>query len=276
MEIGNSFFVSKKEEGYRLYRWSARDNPYLTKEYLATLDTAYQGAFALQEIEGQFVPVDGTNYFKIEPLKAMLDDCRPPVESRLGGLVKVWRKPVVGARYIAGFDTAWGKAGSYSCLAVLDWQTGDQVAEIHGRPDLDELAKVAVDLCTEYNKAFVTAEWAGDENEGQYVINLMIKMGYSDRMFYRAEDKPGWVTDGKTRPLMLAELEVAVRNLSIRLRCEEAVRELMGFVRDEKGRPSATEGMHDDHVFAVALAWAGREYARIDSDVVTVRYHDKS
>ena len=41
----------------------------------------------------------------------------------------------------------------------------------------------------------------------------------------------------------------------------EAVAEMMNFVRNEKGRPEASQGSHDDYVMAWAIMFAMRTHA---------------
>jgi len=49
-------------------------------------------------------------------------------------LVLVWRPPQLGQLYVIGADVGEGLAsGDASCAIVLERQSGDQVAELHGR-----------------------------------------------------------------------------------------------------------------------------------------------
>ena len=208
-------------------------------------------------------PAQATAFFSREALGAMLLDCRAPVEVRRG-LVSVWRKPVVAARYVAFLDPCWGEKGSFACMVLMDWQTGEQMAELHGRPGRDEMAQAAYDICKEYNQAWFGGEANG---EGRYVVEKMVELGYGPRMYWRDADqpqpkKPGWLTDGTTRPIMLAELDEAVRNMRVRPRCKDAVGEMMSFIRNERGRPEAAQGAYSDHVMAWAGAWQMRKSVR--------------
>lgn len=258
-------FAAKVRPDYALYHWSARENPFLSPDFLRRLEESYQGEYALQEIEGQFVVTGGNAYFRQAPLLSMLDDCKEPVEVKLGGLVRVWRKPVVAAKYVAFGDVAWGEKGAYSCVVVADWQTGEQVAEIYGRPEHDELSLAIYSCCTEYNKAYLGIEANG---EGINVVNKLIALGYGDRMYHHGEKwrqderQRGWLTTGGTRPVMLGELEEAVRTRGIIPRCRDTVQEMMAFVRDEKGHPGPSAGVYADHVMAWAGLWQMRKNAR--------------
>lgn len=52
-------FVTQQLEGYDLIRSSSRDNPYLPKDFIGSLEQAYAGQFRQQEIEGEFVQPEG-------------------------------------------------------------------------------------------------------------------------------------------------------------------------------------------------------------------------
>lgn len=215
---------------------------YMEQEYPGTAEEA-------------LVPSQAVAFFKREALVAMLGDCPEPLEMRQGGLVRIWRRPVVAGRYVAFGDCAWGEKGAYSCLVVADWQTGEQVAEIYGRPSLDEAALANVTLCREYNDAYCGIE---DNGEGAEVVLKMKALGYGPRMYCRTPEhkdagRRSYHTGADTRPVMLVELEEAVRLRLIVPRCRDAVSEMMQFIRTEAGRPDAAQGAYADHVFA----WAG-------------------
>ena len=202
-------------------------------------------------------------FFDVDAVERCRGDIAVPVESRLGGLVSMWKRPVVGRRYVAGGDLAWGEKGAFSCLVVADHQTGEVVAELHGRPRPDEMAQVAVALCREYGNAYVGVERNG---EGVVVVDKMRELGYGNRMFWadheaRVPERCGWQTDARTRPMMLGELEEAVRVGAVRVHCRDAVSEMGTFVRDERGRPGPNEGTYGDHVMALAVMWQMRKWA---------------
>jgi len=257
-------FAKEEREDYFIVTCSAKENPFLPTDYIKRLEGSYKGEFALQEIEGQFTVVGGNAFFATDALSALLDGCVEPRETSLGGLLRAWKPPVVAGRYVAFGDVAWGQKSAYSCVALADWQTGEQVAELYGRPKLDELAYHTVELCEKYNNAFVGIECNG---EGQTVVDKMVELGYGKHMYARDRDKEGndkygWLTGSGTRPVMLAELEEAVHNLSIRPMCKDAISEMMSFVRDEKGHPGPSPNAYADHVMAWAGLWQMRKYAK--------------
>ena len=207
-------------------------------------------------------------YFDPDALAAMYLDCREP-EMRQGGLIRIWRKPVVAARYIGGGDVCWGHSSAYSCFPIADARTGVQMAEVYGRPEHDEYAKAIADLTTEYNKAYFGVEANGEttERSGLNVINKLIDLGLGDRMYHHGpnwrkdETSRGCLTTGATRPKILGELAEAVRLHQVTLLCRDGVSEFLSFIRNEKGRAEASVGAKSDHVMAWAWLWEMRHHA---------------
>ena len=256
-------FVEKKNRNYFMVQVSSRENWFNPAEYVPDLEDSYEGEFAQQEIEGAFVIVGGTAFFDGDRLRAMLKDTLEPMEVRQG-CVSIWEKPNVAGKYFAGGDLAWGRTGAYSCLSIFDCQTGVQMAEIHGRLEKDEMAQMSVELCQEYNNAFVGME---NNGEGRTIVNTMVEMGYRQNMYHQdwkgKREIPGWRTHGATtRPEMLDKLEIAVRNRALIPRCREAVEEMMMFERDDSGVPQAVSGRRSDRVMSLAIAQAVRPFAR--------------
>jgi len=235
-----------------------------------------EGMYAMTYMCNPSILARQTSYFDVDAMTAMLDDCMEPREM-VRGLISLWRKPVVAGRYILGADTAWGKTGSFGCAAVSDFVTGEQVAELHGRPHPDDMAQECFNLHVMYNHAYTGLEIAGDgqERDGESVVvvdkvvELFKQCGSQcrDKLFYAdynaaKPSKPGWQTDGKTRPPMLGELAEAVRNRQMVVRSRAGVGEMMTFIRNEKGRAEAAPGAYDDRVMAYAIMWKMRKYAK--------------
>lgn len=65
----------------------------------------------------------------------------------------------------------------------------------------------------------------------------------------------GWSTNMATRPKMLDDLALAIRQRSIKIQSKQIIDELYSFIRNEKtGKPEADRGSHDDLVMALAIA----------------------
>jgi hypothetical protein len=70
------------------------------------------------------------------------------------------------------------------------------------------------------------------------------------------QEQYGWVTNMATRPKMLDDLALAIRQEAIKIPSKEIVDELFTFIRHIKtGKPQADVGCHDDLVIALAIAW---------------------
>ncbi len=262
-------FVSKERDNYKWWKCSTKDNIFLQRdapEYLAQLEEAFKDhkEYALQEIEGEFVVLGGMLFFNLDRLNEVIEGCLEPIETREGHTL-IWKKRTPVGKYCAGLDACWGQTGSYACLWVLDWQTGDQVAEIYARLMPDEMADASVKLCKEYNDAYLMIEANG---EGKNAVKTAIELGYRHRMYSRDdtnEDKYGFWTDDRTRPFMLGLLATAVRDGLIGIRDREWVSEAMAFIRDEHGIPRPAEGNYSDRLMASGFAWYCRDFAYFDS-----------
>jgi hypothetical protein len=261
-------FALNPRPDYKFYQCSSRDNIFLPEDYVKKLEEQYKSdpEYLLQEIEGGFTVVGGKSFFAKEVLIKMLAETIEPRES-LEGCVEIWKTPIIGGKYTAGVDFAWGEQGSYAVCQILDFQTGEQVAKIRGRLPLDEMALQTHKLCDRYNRAYLGAECNG---EGITGVNKLIELGYGSRMFHRAEDwyinekKRGWHTNDTTRPIVLGELEEAVRNFAVRPYSKNTVSEMMSFIRDDKGKPAHAEGAYDDEVMSLAIAWHMRQVAHFE------------
>ena len=69
----------------------------------------------------------------------------------------------------------------------------------------------------------------------------------------------GWKTTRTSKPLMIDDLSMALRNDEIVLRCQHTLAELRTYVRNERGGMSGSP--HDDRVMALALSNQMRQYA---------------
>ena len=258
-------FVARSRDNYDYYYLPSSENPHNADSYVGRMNETYSHneKLRLQEVEGRFVNVEGDMFFSLARLEEMSKNCREPIEERLGH-TKIWKNVSPTGKYVAGLDSCWGETGAYACLWMLDWQTGEQVAEIHTRLMPDEMAAYAVKLCQEYNNAWLVIEQNG---EGCNAVKTAIDMGYKHRMFTRDRhdnEKYGFWTDMKTRPLLLGGLEEAIRYGHIIPNGKDTIDEYMSFIRDEKGKPVPMEGTYSDRIMASALAWFGRTSALFD------------
>jgi len=246
-------------------RPNRNDDSYRQARELASDDARFEKENPQSESEA-LAPPRVRAYFDYEALMAMQDDLEEPKEY-LRGVISIWQKPIQNGRYVLGGDTAWGRTGSYNAVEVFDWQTGLQVAELHGRMHPDEIAQEIVNLHEMYNHAYMGLERAGEgqERDGESVVvvdkvdELLGGCSCSGRLYYhdntsRVPIQPGWQTDGQSRPVMLEKFAEAVRYRSLVIKSRWLRDEMMTFIWSEKGRPERAKGAYDDRVMATAIA----------------------
>lgn len=180
----------------------------------------------------------------------------------------VYTDPQPGAQYILGVDTAVGlQHGDNSVISVWHRKSHDsmeEVARVISKSTPDELASMAVYLGEIYNDAFIVPEANPPGNATCLYIN---KLGYHN-VFIRENvekigevDKDnsfmyGFITNARTKPLLVSAGQDAVRGRKIWIRSKTALRQWEIF-RNADGRYMAPEGEKDDCVMADLLAvWA--------------------
>jgi hypothetical protein len=191
-----------------------------------------------------------------DKLKKLVDHV---VEHGVGEL-HVYKEKDPAQVYTIGADVAMGvRSGDYSCAQVLD---GDkqQVAVWHGHIHPDEFARILAALGYYYNAALIAPErnahglltcirlWKDlqypqvflDVTEGQIADRDSINVGF--------------LTNVKTKPLIIDRLRAAVRDGDIKLCDAPTLREMQTFIVTESGAMEAEEGKFDDRVMALAIA----------------------
>lgn len=159
--------------------------------------------------------------------------------------------------YTVGGDTAG--AGSDSNIAQLIDNNQNQVAKLTLLNDEDLFAEQLFCLGIMHNEALIGVE----TNFSTYVSNKLNNMEYPN--LYVRETRPdsitkqtvpllGFNTNRATRPIILANLKLLVKERIGCIRDLKTLNDMLVFVVDESGRPSAMEGEHDDTIMALAIA----------------------
>lgn len=174
------------------------------------------------------------------------------------GFVDIFESPKTNYPYVVSGDTA-GEGSDYFIGQVLDNTTGKQVAKLRKQFDADEYTRQMYCLGKHYNNALLGIE----ANFDTFPIRKLIELGY-DKQFVREKEDTytgkhekafGFRTDRVTRPLILSMLQSIVNDNIELINDKETLEEMLVFVRNEKGRPEAQEGCHDDLVMALAIAY---------------------
>ena len=250
----------------RLWTGSIHENPGITAKQKSRI-ASRKDAWELEvRFEGHYISGLGRCAFDGEGLLHLRQGVLTPVETRskIGGTVNIWEPPVSGAGYVIGIDAAEGlEHGDNSVIHVVKRDlTPKLVASYAGKMDPDELGKLAMGLADEYNEAWVMIEM---NNHGFSVMSIFRAAGYGnlyteksfDKWGAKESRKWGWYTNATTRPILVDEIALEVREKLIEIPDIETIAEMGTFVINAKGKAEAQHGCKDDRVIALGLALQG-------------------
>jgi hypothetical protein len=196
----------------------------------------------------------GESVFEMDAIEQALQGSCEAIESKDNRRLQVWFPAQRGKQYILGVDPAGGGCdGDYSCVEVIDRQTGMQCAELYGHYPPQELGKKIVELARSYNDALVGVE---RNNHGYGVLAVIENEGYLN--LYREGQQAGWLTSAVTRPAMIENLAAVLAAEPMLFHSPLFLGECRTFVRHADGSTGAAAGAHDDAVMAMAVAFAVR------------------
>lgn len=183
------------------------------------------------------------------------------LEKNSQGELSVWSPPSPDRRYVIGGDVAEGLShGDFSCLQVLD-DRGELVASWHGHCAPDELGRIAGHLGKRYRQALVGIE---RNNHGLTSLTILRDGGYNPLYVEEVVDRTsegrqnqrlGWLTTAKSKPLIIDRLSAAIRDNDITIRDEKTIGELKTYVVEDNGSTNALAGCYDDRVMALAIGY---------------------
>lgn len=254
-------------------RWCIKTNcggdaQIFRQEYPATPDEAFlatgtcvfdKQALALRRAQVKDVrPERGRfayDYDDTRPRGQKLRDIR--WEPDAAGEIRIYAQPEAGVPYVLGGDTAGDGSDAFTGQ-VLDNRTGAQAAVLQQQLDETEYTRQMYCLGTWYNTALMGIEI----NYSTYPQKELERLGY--KRFYVRErvdtytgavmQAYGWETTSRTRPLMIDNLKAVARENLELIGDWGTLGEMLTFVYDERRRPAAELGKHDDLVMALAIA----------------------
>lgn len=189
----------------------------------------------------------------------------PTLISVAPATLSVWKRPERGRLYVVGADVGEGLAGGdASCAVVLERETGEQVAELHGRVPPDRFGTLLDALGRYYNLATVAVE---RNNHGHSTLNTLRNVCRYPRLYFymrydqggKAMPVLGWPTDSRTKPILVDDLGGAISSGGLLIRSAGLVDECFTFVTTDTGSQQAQEGKFDDRVMAAGIAWQARK-----------------
>lgn len=182
-----------------------------------------------------------------------------------GGPLRIWEMPTANGIYCLGVDVSEGlEWGDFSSVHVIDCRNSRLVAHWHGHIDPDLLgSEVVYGLGLFYNYALAGVEI---NNHGLVTLKALQRVGYRNlyrtralgRIHPQASDSYGWRTTAASKPLMVDELVMAMREQSVVVPCSESIAEMRTFVREGNGKMHGSP--HDDRVMSLAIANQMRQH----------------
>lgn len=167
----------------------------------------------------------------------------------------VWEEPVPGRLYVIGADPAEGNPTSDdSAACVLDAETGEQVAELAGKHEMDAFANYLAQLAGWYCGAGIMVE---RNNHGHTVLSWLRNHARWVRLLvgHDASGKFGWLTSPLGKAILYDRAAASLKNEEVLLHSFACFVQLSSI---EGNTLSAPAGQHDDLATAFALAVVGR------------------
>lgn len=230
----NGFFSLFNQTGADWAKWqmSSYSNPHVPASELDSLKNIMPERAFQQEIMAEFLE-DGGGVFRRVREAAKLKEAQPEQ----------------GGQYVIGVD--WGRSNDATVFCVMDAKTKKQVC-LDRMLDTDYASQRLrlIALAGRYNKASVIAE---ANSIGQPNIEALQNAGVNVTAF---------TTTNATKAAIIQGLELAFERGDIELIDDETqVTELMAYQSEKLPsglvRYGSPEGLHDDTVMALALAWNG-------------------
>ena len=188
------------------------------------------------------------------------------------GAMNIWKFPEPGVRYLVSVDVGGRSDKSdYSVIAVFDVRDVEKkpievVAQWRGHIDHDLLAWKAAQIATLYNRALLVVECnslfsdrSDGKDTGDFVLDEISR--YYRNIYYRKNNKVGFMTNRPKKEAMINNLVGAVRDVTYVERDHDAVNEMMTY--EQHGAAyEAQKGHHDDIVMTRAIGlWVARHCA---------------
>ena len=185
------------------------------------------------------------------------------------GAIKIWQLPKPDGVYGGGADPSGGYGQDPGCAIIVDYKTGEQVAELHGFFDPDLFADELYKLGHFYNRCF----WCIEANNHGAAVILALKSKYPnlykrqefDSIIKKVTTQIGFYTTSTSKITITDNAVAACRDGNLRVRSDALLSEMSRFVNVVKKlndgrivttmRREALADSHDDRVIAVCLAW---------------------
>ena len=173
----------------------------------------------------------------------------PKALQHIDGLT-VYALPRRGRRYVLGADVAEGlEHGDYSAGTLVDAETWEEVAHLHGHWEPDQFAKQLWALAKVYG-----AEIAVERNNHGHAVLLELKHLEARKVARGLDKKLGWLTNAQTKPQGVDLLAQALRDGLVKVRTQASLDEMQIYRIDTDGSTGAPSNYYDDRVMSWVIA----------------------
>lgn len=215
---------------WRSWQFPTSANPYIDKEEIEAARRDLPERVFAQEYEAQFLEDAGGVFRKV-----------------MEAAVLQPKEPKGGCAYVMGVD--WGKSADWTVISVIDAATHEMVAmDRFNRIDYVVQRQRLVALAERYKPQVIVAE---SNAMGEPIIEQLQRDGLPVR---------GFTTTNATKAQIIEALALAFEQGALRILNDKVlVGELQAYEMERLPsgmvRYGAPEGMHDDCVMSLALAW---------------------
>lgn len=225
-------FLGEKAD-HALIRASTRNNKFLPKDFVKGLESQYSERWRQQEIDGEFID-DGGRVFRY------VRECATVTPSDV---------PITGHNYVFGID--WGRDNDFTVCTVVDTTVRqlvymDRFTGIDYRTQLQRITALA-----ERFKPFDV--YAEKNSMGGPLVE---ELGNSNLPVFQFN------TNNENKRMIIDNLTLAFERRAIGIPNDEVlIAELEAYESSQTAtgliKFGAPEGMHDDCVMSLAIAWQG-------------------
>lgn len=253
------------------------------KKKIRTLREDFPQEYPINDVEA--FKTSGNPYFDREALAEItqvasksLGDILIPKKFEALNIAKnkleIYKMPVKGHRYIIAADPSEGLAlngqSDFCSCDVVDADTNEQVAHLHGKWEPAHFATLINDLSRWYGNALVAIE----SNNHGYTVLAVLQRDYgwekpkygeweglyhfidptAKKIYYKQGTKPGFPTTRKTKYAALNHLSSFILDRSFGINSQKTLAELNSFIHMPGGRAGAEGLAHDDCVMSLAIS----------------------
>jgi hypothetical protein len=181
-----------------------------------------------------------------------------PMDLGLVPGMRIYKEPQQYRRYILAADVAEGKEPKsgrdpdWDAAVLLDDESWEEMASLHGRWEPDEYSRYLMALAEPYQATIVVER----NNHGHSVLSNF-RLRHFPRIGLGADGYEGWLTDVRSKPQGDDFLAECLRDGRIAVRTAAALGEFQVYSVLKNGKVGAAPGHHDDWVSAwrVALSY---------------------